>query len=798
MNSQLRMLFQKCFGDFGKTIRAWCLRSFLFLSILACVPAFAQTYSHQVYLDLDNSATTGCSVTTNAGVIAGMEARLTAVVAGSPPMVTSVTRETCGGGAFGAPQAQGSGYPVSQAAGAGGSDAIEFMTSLAGLPVDGTARLVFASMSASGADLVSVDSVNMVAVAASPVAVPLFGWPALLLLISLVPWIARKHASRFATVALAVFATTLVWAAALTADGNVSDWAGHPPAATDAANDATSGEAAIDLLTVFAQVEGGNLFVRADVRDAYNQRPSANGQAVSVTEGGSVVVTLSGSDPEGAPLAFAITTAPALGSLGPVTPLTPTSASVTYTGNAGQSGADSFSFTASDGISASATAVIAVTLNPENRAPTHTIPGTQTVFRDVALVFSTANGNAIAVADVDAGTGLLQMTLSTGGAANGTLTLANPGGVLASLTGNRSSQVVATGTLTALNTALNGPLGSLTYQPPASVLGAQTITLTTSDQGNTGDGGPKTAMDTVAVQIVLGPRIASLPTDLALALPAGGQGTSSFTVQNVGDMPLSYSLTSAGMGQIQLYSALKGAVSSGFRSTQYTDPATAGSPGQYSSDDFTLTDTVKLQTLITEGFVSNAQPLETTTTGLTWMIFADSGGNPAGNPQTSPGAAIWSYSALPSAAGVSITGATIKLDLIASGNNVNLNPGRYWLVVYSRSSFSNRWVWFASNTGDNVFRAITPGTAGTGAWTASSGFGGLAMQISGLVNCGAPWIGTGTPSAGTLSPAASENVQVPINASALAPGLHTGYACVSSNDPAIPVLAKRINLTVLP
>ncbi|MET4576760.1 Ig-like domain-containing protein [Ottowia thiooxydans] len=798
MNIQQCTRAWKYLSNFGNSVLAWSLRSLLLLPLMACIPALAQTYSHSVYLDLDNNAASGCSVTTAAGVVAGMEARVTAVVAGSPPLVTSVIRETCDGAAFGDPQAQSSSYPVAQAGGVGGADAIEIMTSLASLPIQGVARLMIASTSPSGADTASVSNVSMQSVAASPAPVPLWGWPALLLLTGLVTWMTRRHAARFAPVALILFATTLVWAATLNADGNVSDWAGRSPATTDPANDATSGEAAIDLTAVFAQVEGGNLFVRADVRNASNLRPSAASQSVSVTEGGSVVVILSGNDPEGAPLTFTISASPALGTLGSITPINATSASVTYTGGPGQSGADSFSFTASDGISVSDAAAVAVTVNPENRPPLHTVPGPQTVINVEQLVFSTANANAVSVADVDAGSGLLQMTLSTGASTNGTLSMANPGGALTTLTGNGSFQVVATGTLAALNAALNGPLGSLTYTPPEGFVGSQTITLTTSDQGNSGDGGPKTDTDTIAVQVMVGPRIASSPVDLALSLSMGGQGTVSFSAQNAGDMPLHYSLSDTGMGQIQLYSALAGNVASGFRSTQYLDPANAGSPGQYSSDDFTLTDTVKLKSLVAEGFVSNAAALNATSTGLTWMIFADSGGNPAGNPQTSPGAAIWSYSALPSDPGVSTTGNTIKLDLIASGNDLTLSPGRYWLVVYSKSPYVNRWVWFASNTGDLVFRAITPGTAGTGTWSAVSGFAGLAMQITGLVNCGAPWIGTGTPTTGTLAPTASATIQVPINAGALILGSHTAYACVSSNDPTAPVVAKRINLTVTP
>lgn len=194
--------------------------------------------------------------------------------------------------------------------------------------------------------------------------------------------------------------------------------------------------------------------------------------------------------------------------------------------------------------------------------------------------------------------------------------------------------------------------------------------------------------------------------------------------------------------------------------------------------------------------MSSGQPLATTSAGLTWMIYRDNAGNPEGNPQTSPGTAVWSYSALPTGAGVSITGANIALNLAAAGQNVNLAPGRYWLIVYSRSTFANRWVWFASNTGDNIFRAITPGTAGTGAWTASTGFAGQAFNLQGANACGAPWIGAPDRAFGRLNPATGVNTQVQISAAGLTPGARVGYVCVASNDPLRPKAALRVALTV--
>jgi VCBS repeat-containing protein len=49
--------------------------------------------------------------------------------------------------------------------------------------------------------------------------------------------------------------------------------------------------------------------------------------------------------------------------------------------------------------------VMTVTVTPVNEAPVNTVPGAQTVAEDGLLVFSAANGNAVSIADADAGAG---------------------------------------------------------------------------------------------------------------------------------------------------------------------------------------------------------------------------------------------------------------------------------------------------------------------------------------------------------------------------------------------------------
>src|SRR6185295_2664883 len=106
--------------------------------------------------------------------------------------------------------------------------------------------------------------------------------------------------------------------------------------------------------------------------------------------------------------------------------------------------------------------------------------------------FSSANGNAISIADVDAGGSNVQVTLA---ATNGVLTLAGTAGLTVS--GNGTGTVTVTGTLTNINTAING----LVFQPTGNFSGSANLTVTTNDQGNTGSDGALGDVDTVAITV---------------------------------------------------------------------------------------------------------------------------------------------------------------------------------------------------------------------------------------------------------------------------------------------------------
>ena len=84
-----------------------------------------------------------------------------------------------------------------------------------------------------------------------------------------------------------------------------------------------------------------------------NQAPVATPQAVTTAEDTAVAVTLAGTDPDGDALIFAVVTSPAHGTLSGSTP------NLTYTPAANYHGADSFTFTATDGAATSAPVTVA-------------------------------------------------------------------------------------------------------------------------------------------------------------------------------------------------------------------------------------------------------------------------------------------------------------------------------------------------------------------------------------------------------------------------------------------------------
>jgi len=169
--------------------------------------------------------------------------------------------------------------------------------------------------------------------------------------------------------------------------------------------------------------------------------------------------------------------------------------SFTYQPDPEFNGTDVFTYRAiDDDGNTSNVATVTITVTGDNDAPVNSVPAAQSVNEDNPLIFSGTNGNAITVSDPDAGEGDLEVTL---GVTGGTLTLGDAGAVTVTGGADGSSTVRFTGTVTDVNTALDG----LTFDPDPDFFGSASLTVTTDDQGNTGTGGAQTDIDSVGIDV---------------------------------------------------------------------------------------------------------------------------------------------------------------------------------------------------------------------------------------------------------------------------------------------------------
>jgi hypothetical protein len=162
-------------------------------------------------------------------------------------------------------------------------------------------------------------------------------------------------------------AFALTWHAT-DADGDTLTWSVATPAAHGTATASGTGASQAIAYTPTANYNGADSFA-IQVSDGVggaatttvsvtiqpvNDAPVAVAQSVSTSMNTAKAITLSGSDPEGSNLTYAVATQPAYGTL------SGTGATRTYTPNTGYLGADSFTFRVNDGALDSAPATVSI------------------------------------------------------------------------------------------------------------------------------------------------------------------------------------------------------------------------------------------------------------------------------------------------------------------------------------------------------------------------------------------------------------------------------------------------------
>jgi hypothetical protein len=130
-----------------------------------------------------------------------------------------------------------------------------------------------------------------------------------------------------------------------------------------------------------------------------------------------------------------------------------------------------------------------ITINNLNEAPTVTVPASLAVTEDI-----TGAVTGISFADVDASGGSVSVTLSVG---SGTLAATSGGGV--TIGGGGTASLTLVGTIANLNVFIAG--GNVTFTTAANAIAAVTLTVGINDNGNSGTGGPKSAVDITTINV---------------------------------------------------------------------------------------------------------------------------------------------------------------------------------------------------------------------------------------------------------------------------------------------------------
>ena len=443
--------------------------------VCSCIfnAAYAQV-NYSLYFDRDANPNTGCDVSlADLGqTIQGVEVQLRADINQETLTVDSVELADCVGASFGGFGTVGGGYPVGLNNGLDDTDVVELSLSRSQLNSPGGLVRLYAvaiNPNTGTEDILSTldgsDTAQGIFLGL-PIQIPalsLFGLlflGGILLLIGLLGLRRRKALAGISLLLVTSIALAMVFAT----DGQVDDWAGSVPLATDPTGDATGADSSADLSALFAAVDEHGLFFRLDVLDVENGAPIAVAGTDTTLEDTPITLTLNGSDNEGDPLSFAIDSPPVNGILGPITPVDDTSATVEYTPNTDFNGVDSFTFTADDGALTSAPASFDVTVTAVNDAPSFTVGADQTVVEDAGVQAVNAWASAISAGPPDEAGQILTFNIT-----------ANDNAALFSV----QPAVAADGTLS--------------FTPADDANGTANISLELMDDGGTADGGVDTS-----------------------------------------------------------------------------------------------------------------------------------------------------------------------------------------------------------------------------------------------------------------------------------------------------------------
>jgi subtilisin family serine protease len=237
-----------------------------------------------------------------------------------------------------------------------------------------------------------------------------------------------------------------------------------------------------------------------------------------------------------------------------------------------------------------------------------------------------------------------------------------------------------------------------------------------------------------------------------------------------------------------------------------------GGQGAWLADAFVLAQAADVGGLFADGFVLQADAAQAYD-AVTFHVFPDAFGVPAGDPHGSPEAAVWSYTAALGSPGLQVDDGdfrgSIQLDLVAAGQAFPLPAGKYWLVAstHNLGSFGDtrEWYWFgtgASSARNDEAKIIDPnGLYGAGGnWQSASrqlrtDFAGLSFEVQRGVDCDAAWMSS-SDDGGVLAVDGEHEVKVRIDPEGLPVGRYETALCFASDDPQRPLASVPLVMEV--
>ena len=238
------------------------------------------------------------------------------------------------------------------------------------------------------------------------------------------------------------------------------------------------------------------------------------------------------------------------------------------------------------------------------------------------------------------------------------------------------------------------PAGAVEFSPASFSVnssGSRTITVTAhsgllpSAQWSLGEliltpaGGDEPTLHLPIALNPAGPVIAVDPT--ALAGSSDTTVSNDLEISNIGNSTLNWTVQTTGTPQVTPLNT----TTSG--SGQLGGLYLGVSEGNYWSQNFDIRGTTGVTTLRANGFLIPSGNLTTANTpSVTFSIYADNAGLPAGAPEGFGSAPVWTYTnTIGTAATTGITGTAGTVQLVLSAPGVpplNLPTGRYWLTVF--------------------------------------------------------------------------------------------------------------------